>query len=175
MSFFAYAIIGFVALQRLVELQIAERNSRALHARGATEFGRAHYPLVVAVHVVWLVAILFALPRHVSLSWPWLAVFVVLQIARVWIIMSLGPYWTTRIITLPGAPLVRRGPYRFLRHPNYAVVAGEIAVLPLVFGEVTVAIIFSILNTAVLVLRIRVEEMALASRRAAPFSEISGA
>jgi methyltransferase len=163
----AYAIIGFVALQRLVELRYAERNSAALRARGAVEIGGAHYPLIVTLHAAWLVVVLVAVPRSVVIAWPWLAIFVALQLARVWIILSLGPYWTTRIITLPGAPLVRSGPYRLLRHPNYVVVTGEIAALPLVFGEVIVAVIFSILNMAVLAWRIHVEEAALASRRAA--------
>jgi methyltransferase len=161
----AYAIIVLVAVQRLAELFYAERNTRALLARGAVEIGRAHYPLIVAVHVTWLIAIVALLPRDVHISFALLAIFVVLQGLRVWVLTTLGPYWTTRIITLKDAPLIRRGPYRFVRHPNYAVVVGEIAILPLVFGEVWVAVVFTVLNAAVLTLRIRQENEALAARR----------
>ena len=123
---FAWIIIALVALQRLAELVYAERNTRALLARGAIEVGRAHYSLIVAVHAAWLIAIVVLLPRDVQVNFILLAVIVVLQASRVWVLAALGPYWTTRIITLKDAPLVRRGPYRFLRHPNYAVVIGEI-------------------------------------------------
>jgi len=109
-------------------------------------------------------AVLWMIPAPVVIHWGWLAVFLALQAMRVWVIATLGPYWTTRIITVPGATLVRRGPYRFVRHPNYMVVAGEILVLPLVFGEVLVAIVFSIANAAMLYWRIREEEAALAGR-----------
>ena len=117
------------------------------------------------LHGAWLVAVVLFLPANAGIQWWALGVFIVLQAARVWIIATLGPYWTTRIITLDGAPLVRRGPYRFVRHPNYMVVAAEIAVFPLVFGEVGVAIIFTLLNAAMLAWRIREEEKALALRR----------
>jgi methyltransferase len=161
----AYTIIALVALQRLAELIYAERNTKALLARGAVEIGRAHYPLIVAVHATWLIAIVALLPRDGRVNYILLAVFVVLQGLRVWVLATLGPYWTTRIITLKDAPLIRRGPYRFVRHPNYAVVVGEIAILPLVFGEVVVAIVFTVLNAVVLALRIRQENAALAARR----------
>ncbi|HXL98417.1 MAG TPA: isoprenylcysteine carboxylmethyltransferase family protein [Rhizomicrobium sp.] len=161
----AYVIIGLVALQRLIEVIYAERNTKALFARGAVEIGRAHYPLIVALHAAWLVAILVFLPHPTPIYWGALAVFVVLQGLRVWVLMTLGPYWTTRIITLAGAPLVRKGPYRFIRHPNYAVVACEIAVLPLVFGELGVAIVFSLANAIILFWRIRQEDAALQTRR----------
>jgi len=163
----AYAILALVVVQRLGELVLANRNTAALKARGAVEIGAAHYPLIVALHAAWLAAIFWFLPQPPTVSWPLLAVFLVLQALRVWVLATLGPYWTTRIITLPGAPLVKRGPYRFLRHPNYLVVAGEIAVLPLVFGEIAVAIVFALANAAVLFWRIRQEETALAARRAA--------
>ena len=164
----AYVIIALVAAQRLAEVAYAERNTRALLARGAVEIGRRHYPLIVILHAAWLVAIVVFLPRPVSINWILFAVFVVLQALRVWVLATLGPYWTTRIITLPGAPLVKKGPFRFLRHPNYTVVTCEIAVLPLVFGELWVAVAFTILNAAMLFWRIRVEEQALAARRQMP-------
>jgi methyltransferase len=165
MRYAVYAIIVLVAIQRLVEIQYANRNTKALLAQGGVEAGRAHYPLIVALHAAWLVAILLALPREPAISWPLIAIFVVLQAARIWVIASLGPYWTTRIIVVKDAPLVRRGPYKFVRHPNYLVVALEIVVLPLAFGEVWVALLFSILNASVLFLRIREEERTLRPRR----------
>ncbi|MBV9044125.1 MAG: hypothetical protein JO348_09765 [Alphaproteobacteria bacterium] len=167
MTLAIYVILLLVAIQRLVEVAYAERNTRALRARGAVEVGRAHYPLIVVLHAAWLTAIVLMLPPDATIHWIPLAIFVLLQIARVWVIATLGPYWTTRIITLEGAPLVRKGPYRFVRHPNYLVVAGEIAMLPLAFGEITVAIVFTVLNAAMLAWRIRQEDQALAVRRAA--------
>jgi methyltransferase len=160
----AYAIIGAVLLQRLAETAYAAKNTRALLARGGVEVGRSHYPLFILLHGSWLVAIALALPDSPVVRLGPLAVYLLLQLARIWVIASLGEYWTTRIITVPGAPLVRRGPYRFLRHPNYLVVAAEIATLPLVFDEVWVAVFFSLLNAALLSLRIRVENEALAAR-----------
>ena len=162
----AYVILALVAAQRLGELILAQRNTRALLSRGGQEIGSGHYPLFVLLHASWLAAIAIFLPRPTLISWPLLGVYLVLQILRIWTVSSLGPYWTTRIITMPQAPLVRRGPYRFVRHPNYLVVIGEIAVLPLVFGEVAVAIVFSILNAALLTWRIRAENAVLAPRRA---------
>ena len=166
MTFAIAAILALVVLQRLVELVYAERNTRALLARGAVEIGRSHYPFIVALHALWLIAIVAMLPSGATLNWIALALFVLLQVGRVWVIATLGPYWTTRIITLPGAALVRSGPYRFVRHPNYVIVAGEIAILPLVFGEVMVALVFSVLNAGLLFWRIREEDAALAVRRA---------
>ena len=160
-----WAIVALVIVQRLVELVYAERNTRALLARGAVEAGRSHYPLIVALHVLWLIAIVGLLPPGATINWAALALFVLLQIGRVWVIATLGPYWTTRIITLPGAPLIRSGPYRFVRHPNYVVVVGEIAILPLVFGEIMVALVFSVLNAGLLFWRIREEDAALCVRR----------
>ena len=165
----AILVLAAVTLQRLGELMLARRNTRRLMAQGAYEVGAAHYPLIVALHAAWLAALwVFGWDRMVSL--PWLAVFVVLQLLRVWVIASLGGRWTTRIIILPGAPLVRRGPYRVLSHPNYAVVVGEIAVLPLAFGLPWLAILFSILNVLVLWVRIRAEAGALggAQKRGRP-------
>jgi len=160
-----FVILFLVAVQRLVEIAYAQRNTRALLARGAVEIGRAHYPLIVVLHAAWLTAIVLLLPPDATIHWWALSIFLLLQLARVWVIATLGPYWTTRIITLDGAPLVRNGPYRFVRHPNYLVVAGEIAALPLAFGEAWVAIVFSVLNAAILAWRIRAEDVALAGRR----------
>jgi methyltransferase len=153
-------ILALVALQRLGELWLAKRNTRRLLAEGAREYGSAHYPLIVLIHTLWLASLWWlALNRPVSVFW--LALFVLLEMGRAWVLASLGRRWTTRIIVLPDAPLVRRGPYRFINHPNYMVVIGEIAVLPLVFGLLWIAVIFSLLNSTVLMIRVREEERAL--------------
>lgn len=165
MIWIAYAIIFLVVMQRLGELVVANRNTQRLRAKGAVEIGAGHYPLMALLHAAWLMAVLWLLPAPLTIHWVWLAVFAILQAARIWVIASLGRFWTTRIITLPGAPLVKRGPYRFFRHPNYLVVAGEIAVLPLVFGELGVAVFFSLANAAMLFWRIRQENATLAARR----------
>jgi len=161
----AATVVALVAVERLAELCYARRNTRALLDAGGVEVGRSHYPLIVALHAAWLLAILLAVPREAAVSVPLLVAFAVLQGLRLWVLASLGRYWTTRVITLPGAPLVRRGPYRYLRHPNYAVVAAEIAVLPLAFGAWAVAVVFSALNAALLAWRISLEDQALAPRR----------
>jgi methyltransferase len=164
----AYAVLAVMALQRLSELALAQRNSKILKARGAIESGAGHYFFIVALHVAWLVSVLVFLPHPTPVIWPLVALLVVLQLMRLWVVMTLGPFWTTRILSLPGAPLVKTGPYRFMRHPNYVVVVAEIAVLPLAFGEVAVAIVFSVINAILLTIRIRAEDAALASRRALP-------
>lgn len=157
-------IVTLVAAERASELVHATRNTRALLARGGVEVGAGHYPLLVLLHGAWLAALLLLVPADTPPSWAWLGAFALLQVLRLWIILSLGSFWTTRVITLPGAPLVRRGPYRFLRHPNYVLVAAEVAVLPLVFGAWRIAALFSVLNLALLAWRIRIEERALAPR-----------
>ncbi len=162
-----YVILALVAVQRLAEVVYANHNTKALLARGAVEIGRKHYPLIVLLHASWLAAILIFLPVNATIHWLWFGLFLILQGLRVWVLATLGPYWTTRIITLPGAPLVRKGPFRFIRHPNYTVVAGEIAALPLAFGEWQVAVVFTILNGLMLAWRIRAEDAALSARRQA--------
>jgi methyltransferase len=153
-------ILLLVTLQRVGELWLSRRNTRLLLARGAHERSPGHYPLIVAVHALWLGALWWLAPLR-SIDGFWLALFVIVEIARIWVLASLGPRWTTRIVVLPGAPLVKAGPYRFVSHPNYVVVAAEIAVLPLVFGLWPLALIFSALNAAVLAIRIREENRAL--------------
>ncbi len=154
------AVLGFVTLQRLAELVLARHNTRALLARGGVEVAAEHYPLMIALHASWIAGLwLIAVGRPVEPVW--LVIFIALQACRLWVIATLGPRWTTRIIVLPGMPLVRNGPYRFMAHPNYAVVAGEMAVLPLVFAMPVYALVFSILNAAVLAVRIRAESGAL--------------
>lgn len=155
-------ILALVTLQRLAEIRLSNRNTRRLLASGAHEAGASHYPLMIVLHGLWLAALWWFAPMQ-PIHWAWLAVFIMLQAARLWVLSTLGPRWTTRIIVLPGAPLVQRGPYRFIDHPNYAIVVGEIAALPLAFGLWRIAALFSVLNAAVLFIRIREENRALAA------------
>jgi len=163
----AILILGLVTVQRLAELVIAGRNTRDLIARGAYEVGAFHYPMIVGTHSLWLACLWWLAPGRL-IVWPLIAVFALLQLLRIWVLMTLGRRWTTRIIILPGEPLVTAGPYRFFSHPNYVVVVGEIAVLPLAFGLIPVALFFSLLNAVVLAVRIRAEARALAPFRAPP-------
>ena len=165
-------ILGAVTAQRAGELVLSHYNTRRLMARGAVEVAPRHYPVMVAVHATWLIS-LWVFGHEAPIDTPALMFYLVLQGLRFWVMRTLGPRWTTRIIVLPGEPLVKAGPYRYLAHPNYAVVAGEIAVLPLALGLPWLAALFTILNAAVLAIRIRAENRALdASRktmaRAAP-------
>ncbi len=162
------ALALFVAAQRLGELMLVRRNTRRLLAEGGIEHGAAHYPFIIAMHAAWLGALFVVVPAE-STPDPWLlAFFVCLQVARIWVILSLGRRWTARIVVVPGWALVRRGPYRFLRHPNYLIVILEIAVLPLAFGAWEVALVFSVLNAIILAIRIRVEDAVLATYRDEP-------
>jgi methyltransferase len=153
-------ILALVTFQRLGELWLSNRNTRRLLAQGAREYAPEHYWWVVAIHVLWLVALWVLAPGR-SVDGFWLAMYVLIELARIWVLASLGPRWTTRIIVLPEADLVRRGPYRWVNHPNYLVVIAEIAVLPLVFGLWQVALIFSLINAAALYVRIGHENRAL--------------
>jgi len=155
-----YLIMALVTLQRLTELFIAASNTRHLRALGAVEIGQAHYPVMVSLHAAWLAALWFSVGGQ-AVNLPLLGVFTLLQALRVWVLVTLGRRWTTRIIVLPSAPLVTGGPFRFLRHPNYCVVVGEIAVLPLVFGLTWLALVFTVLNAAMLWVRIGTEARAL--------------
>ncbi|MFA4892281.1 isoprenylcysteine carboxyl methyltransferase family protein [Brevundimonas sp.] len=160
-----WLVLGLVAAQRLWELWLADRNTKRLLAEGAVEVGAAHYPLFVVLHASWLAAIAIVTPWTAVPNPWWLTLYVVLQFGRLWIIGTLGRFWTTRIITLPGAPLETRGPYRFVRHPNYVVASLEILVLPLVFGQVWIALAWTMANALLVAWRIRVEDRALQDRR----------
>jgi methyltransferase len=161
---FAELILALVTLQRAGELVISGNNTRQLLARGAVEVASGHYPLVVAVHAAWLLS-LWVFGHDQAVNPVALAVYLALQGFRIWVLRTLGSRWTTRIIILPKQPLVSAGPYRWLSHPNYAVVTGEIAVLPLVFDLPLLAPLFTVLNAAVLAIRIRAENRALAASR----------
>jgi methyltransferase len=158
------AILAVVTLQRVVELVLADANSRRLLANGAIEHASGHYPFIVAMHALWLASLWGWAPGR-PINLPLLIVLALLQLFRLWIINTLGERWTTRIIVMPGEPLVRSGPYRYLNHPNYVIVVLEIAILPLVFGLWQIAVLFSLLNAAILWVRIAAENRALASLR----------
>jgi methyltransferase len=158
----AAAILALVTAQRLVEAAWARANARRLLARGAAEAGAGHFWPLIGLNAAWLAG-LWVLAPGAPVSWPWLAVYLALQAGRAWTLWTLGRRWTHRIVVVPGETLVAAGPYRFVRHPNYAVLAGEVAVLPLVFGLSLYAAAFGLVNAAMLAWRIGVEDRALAT------------
>jgi methyltransferase len=159
-----YWTLGLVAAQRAVELAWARRNTDRLRRLGGVEADAEGYRYFVLLHAGWLASLALLVPAAKP-HWPLLGVFGLLQLGRLWVIVSLGGYWTTRILTLPGAPLVRTGPFRWFRHPNYLLVSAEIAVLPLAFGAIVIAAAFSALNLMLIARRIRIEDSVLAPRR----------
>jgi methyltransferase len=161
----AGALLVYVTLERLVELVLSRRHTQALLAEGAYEVGRGHYPFMVGVHVLWLAALWALLLSGDAVFRPAAAVlYLLVQLLRFWTMATLGGLWTTRIIVVPHVPLVRSGPYRFLRHPNYVVVVLEIALLPLALGSWPLALGFSAANAFALFLRIKAEEATFSNR-----------
>jgi methyltransferase len=154
-------VLAFLTLQRLGELAWSRRNTARLLAAGGVEFGHGHYPLIVALHAAWLIG-LWVMAYDRSVDPLGLGAFVLLQLGRAWVLASLGRRWTTRIVVVPGTPLVAAGPYRLMRHPNYAIVTGELVVVPLAFGLPLFSALFFALNAAVLAVRIHAENAALA-------------
>jgi methyltransferase len=164
-SLWALLVLAYVVVQRLAELVYANANTRRLLTEGGREYGARHYPLFILLHGSWLVAILlFAEPAVSPVGWL-LAAFIVSQAFRLWTLASIGRWWTTRIISAPHFPRVKKGPYRILAHPNYAVVVAEIAILPLLLGAPIVALAFSLLNAMLLWWRIRIEDGILQERK----------
>jgi methyltransferase len=161
----ALLLLAFVTVQRGLELVWGRANERRLKAQGAVEVGSAHYPLIVILHAGWLVWLWFR-GWDRSLVLPFVLLFFLLQAGRAWVLVTLGRRWTTRVLVVPGERLVKKGPFRLIPHPNYAVVAGEMIVLPLAFGLVWAAVVFGGLNLAMLAWRITVEERALKPLRA---------
>lgn len=167
-------LVAVVAVERIAELVVARRNERWSMARGATVAGQGHYPPMVALHTGLLAAcvaeaVIGDRPFLPALGWPMVAVLLAAQGLRWWCIGTLGPRWNTRVIVVPGLPLVQGGPYRWLRHPNYVAVVAEGVALPLVHTGWITAIAFTVLNAALLTVRIRCENQALTAASAPPF------
>ncbi len=161
----ALAVLAYVVIQRLAELVYAAANTRRLLAEGGCEHGRKHYPLFILLHGSWLVSIaLWAKPEMQPPAFLFWA-FVASQLFRFWVLASIGRWWTTRIISAPHFPRVRKGPYRFMPHPNYSVVAVEIVLLPLLLGAPLVALFYSLANAMLLYWRIRIEAEVLQERQ----------
>ncbi len=147
-------------MQRLSELIIAKGNTAGLMAKGAVEHGASHYPVMVLLHASWLAG-LWWFGWKAEVIWPLMLAYIALQAFRVWILATLGKRWTTRILTVPNETLVARGPYRFMRHPNYALVLAEVPLLPLALGLPWFALLYGLLNIAMLFWRIKIEDQAL--------------
>jgi len=159
-------IAAFLVLcQRGIEEWYSARNTRHLISQDAREVGRGYYPVVAVTHLGWIASLFTLIPAHAPVYWPLIALYLLLQVARYWIIFSLGPYWTHRIFTVEGAPIVRRGPYRWLRHPNYVLTVAETFVLPAAFGAFALAIIMTCIWGAVIAYKIVLEDAALMPRR----------
>lgn len=156
---------SFIILQRLTELWIARKNEERMKQKGALEFGAGHYPWMVLLHTGFFLSLILEvliLDREPAVFSPvLLACFLLAQMIRIWALLSLGPYWNTKILVMPGASVVRKGPYRFMKHPNYLVVAIEIFIIPLMFNAWLTALIFSLLNGWMMSIRIPLEEKAL--------------
>ena len=160
------AFLGLLGAERLFELRLSSRNAAAALAQGAREVGQGHYRVMTALHTAFLLCAalepwLLRRPFPGGPGWAALAVALLAQALRYWAVSTLGPRWNTRVIVLPEAPPVTRGPYRFLRHPNYLAVVLELAAVPLVHGAWLTALLFSLANVPVLAARIRLEEAAL--------------
>mgnify|MGYP001445338882 CR=1 FL=1 len=156
-----YLILIFIVLQRIAELTYSNYNTKRLILEGAKEYYKDHYPLFIILHGTWIISIIFFIPHNTSANIFFLIVFIILQILRVWVIITLGKYWTTRIIRIKNSTLVKKGPYKFIKHPNYLIVFFEILILPLIFSATELSIIFTILNALLLLYRIKLENKAI--------------
>jgi len=154
-----------ILVQRGLEELYSARNTAKLIAQGGREAGRDYYPVVAITHLAWIAAIFLLISPSAAVIWPLAGLYLLLQVVRYWVIATLGRYWTHRIITLESAPVVRAGPYRYLRHPNYVVTIAETFLLPLVFGDAAIAVIFGCVWSAVVYYKILLEDAALAERR----------
>ena len=160
-----YLFFVLIVFQRLIELVIAKRNERFMKEKGALEFGKGHYPLIFIIHSLFFVSFLFEVVYYKQeLSPLWLCflfLFLLTQVGRIWALLSLGVYWNTKILVLPNAPTIKKGPYRILKHPNYLIVSLEFLIIPVLFQAYITATIFSVLNAIILAIRIPTEEKAL--------------
>jgi methyltransferase len=151
--------ILFVITQRLSELYIARGNEKWLRSQGAVEYGKEHYPFIVALHTLFIVSMIveYMLRSSSPVDFIFLILFILLLLFKFWALSSLGKYWNTKIFRVPGTGPVKKGPYKLFKHPNYFIVVCEIAIIPMVFHLYYTAIIFTVLNAIMLTVRIRVE------------------
>jgi methyltransferase len=160
MSFVIFIV--FVVCIRIGELIISRRNEKWLLENGAVEYGHGHYPFIVALHTLFIVSMLIEYYlKPVNLNWVYLLAFIALILSKIWIITSLGVFWNTKIYRIAGYSLIKKGPYKYVKHPNYIIVVLEIFVIPMTFGLYYTAIIFTLLNFIMLSIRIKVENKAL--------------
>jgi methyltransferase len=162
-----YLFIGVIVLQRLLELRIAKQNEKWLKSKGGIEFGEKHYRLMVGLHTLFFLFYVWevtAFDKSISTAWPLLLLlFLFTQAGRAWALTTLGKYWNTKIIVLPNSNVVAKGPYQYVKHPNYVIVTLEFVIIPLLFQAYGTLIIFSLLNLWILSIRIPEEERALSS------------
>lgn len=160
-----YVFVGLIILQRVIELGIARRNEKWMKKQGAIEVGKDHYKYLVLLHIFFFVSLIYEVifyDKSLTFIWPvWGVLFLGAQIMRAWCLQSLGMFWNTKIIVLPNVKIISKGPYKYIRHPNYLIVAVEIFVIPMMFNAFITAALFSILNAMALSLRVPVEEKAL--------------
>lgn len=162
---FFLMILTFLVIQRLIELYIASQNERWMLQKGAIVYGQKHYPYMIILHVSFFLILIVEVVlsgQEPTRFWPiLLGTFILLQLARYWVIFTLGKYWNTKIIVLPGADLIEKGPFQYMKHPNYMIVTLELLVVPLMFQAYITAILFFFLNQWMLLIRIREENQAL--------------
>ena len=152
-------LIGLVIAARLIELRVAKKNEAWLRENGAVEYGQGHYPFIVALHTLFILSMIveYFMRGDAVINYLFLSTFMVLILLKIWTISSLGKYWNTKILRVPNSVFIKRGPYKYFRHPNYFIVISEIAVIPLVFGLFCTAIVFTVLNGVMLTVRIKAE------------------
>ena len=161
MVFFVF--ISYVILLRIGELFLSKRNEKWLLQNGAVEYGKKHYPFIVALHILFIISLIieYSTKQTASFSLFFIILYFLILVFKAWVVLSLGKFWNTKIFHISNLPLVKKGPYRYIKHPNYMIVIAEIAVIPLAFHLYFTAIIFSILNAMMLFVRIKEEDKAL--------------
>jgi len=161
MVFFVF--ISYVILLRIGELLLSKRNEKWLLQNGAVEYGKKHYPFIVAIHILFIISLIieYSTQQTASFSLFFIILYFLILVFKAWVVLSLGKFWNTKIFHISNLPLVKKGPYRYIKHPNYMNVIAEIAVIPLAFHLYFTAITFTILNAMMLFVRIKEENRAL--------------
>ncbi|MFA1820753.1 isoprenylcysteine carboxyl methyltransferase family protein [Virgibacillus oceani] len=165
MGVFLWTLFVLIIIQRLIELKIARRNEKWIKRKGGVEIGKEHYKWFVLIHSLFFLSILIETTLRDGAILPFnyilFLLFLLTQAARIWCVLSLGKFWNTKIIVLPGSSLVKKGPYKYVKHPNYIIVGIELFIIPLLFGAYITAVVFPILHILLLRIRIPCEEKAL--------------